>query len=136
MVGSYLISVRMIDRDAGKEEVLHERVGSRCYFTDWFTYGNYKIQYRLHRNEVRNGVPTLDADIYDKNSGKLLVKERKWHHTKVTIDPASGRETYIFNFLGLKRKLGIIRTMAKDFTADAIIGKEDYRKKHSSFSRK
>ena len=76
MVGSYLISARMIDCNAGNEEILYEREGSSCHFKKWFTYENYEIQLRLDWDDMRNGEPRLDADI------DIIDKDRREHLRK------------------------------------------------------
>jgi len=120
---SYLISVRMVNLDTGEEAVLHKGEHSRCHFKEWFSHKNYEIQLRLDWKDISNGEPKLDADIYDKTTGRL-IRKGPWHHTKIEYDAQAKRKTYTFDFEDLKQRLYIIRTMGKTFTSDAILRRE------------
>ena len=110
-----------MDLDTNKEETLYEREGSNCSFKHFFSYNNYSIQLRLDWDDLTNEDPTLDADIVDQKSGKL-IKNGKWHHTKLEF-LNSDRKIYTFMFQEIKLGLYIIRTMEKKFTIGTELSK-------------
>jgi hypothetical protein len=122
MPRSHLISIKMIDKETKKEEVLYKRPHSRCHFKEWFAYETYKIQLRLDWDDIANGEPMLDADIIDLTSGNR-VRNGNWHHTSVTIDPNSKMKTYVFRFQNLEMELSVIKTMGIGYGLDTVIAK-------------
>ena len=66
-----IISVTMINMDDGTETQLFERKGSKCHFHKEFAYQNYIINLRLDWNDIVNGEPMLDADIWVKTKCEL-----------------------------------------------------------------
>ncbi len=115
-------SATLIDLNKGKELKLFERTGCRCHFHKEFTFKNYFIQLRLDWSDIRNNEPTLDADIWImKDYEKKFLKKGEWHHTERKIDPEMGRNIYKFRFKDLELRLVSRKTVAKTFSADAIL---------------
>lgn len=110
-----IISVKLININDGAELELLEKVGSKCLFRDKFEYEGYVIQLRLDFNDIKNGEPILDADIWQKTAKENIpLKNGPWHHSKKTYDKIMSRNIYIFEFQNLRLCLGTITTAAKD----------------------
>ena len=122
-----MVSVRTVNLDTNEEEILHEYpFKKRCRFAKEFSHGNFEIWLRLDFEDIRNGEPTLDAQIKDKITGKF-IRYREWHYTEMTYDAQAGRKVYKFEFEGLRRVLYIIRTMRTSFTGNADLRTEELR---------
>ena len=121
-----IICVSIIDCDTGKEEQLFEREGRQCHFKDPFTFENYKIQLRLDWNDMKNGDPTLDADIWTEDSmkAKTFLKKDSWHHTTKQSNPVTGEHQYTFEFRNLALNLKTKMTVGKKHTLDAFLVKD------------
>jgi len=97
------VSITAIDKRTGKEELLYERDGSRCFFFEPIRYGDNTIQLRLDPEKgykmLRNGeYPMLDADIY--RNGKR-IENGEWHHTNYEED-GEGNRLYNFRYEDLE----------------------------------
>jgi hypothetical protein len=93
----------MVDVETGKETVLSKRKNakgkdSRCFFVDWFPFKGYEIQLRLDYDGKPNVSPTLDVDIRDVATGKLIPKVCLWHNIEKKHDPKLNMD--IYNFKG------------------------------------
>ena len=117
-----IISVTIINIADDTEEKLHEIKGSKCHFCKEFDYSDYLIRLRLDWKDIRNGEPTLDADIWRKpKSKKNCLRKGPWHHTEKKFDPSIGRYIYTFEFENLRLCLGTKITAAKDIICDVRI---------------
>jgi hypothetical protein len=114
----------MVDAETGKETVLSKKKDSRCFFVDWFPFKNYEIQLRLDYNGKPNVSPTLDADIRDVATGKLIPKGRPWHNTEKKHDPKLNMDIYDFKgFDSLILRLYIVTTAATDQSISVTVRK-------------
>lgn len=113
----------MSDIKTGNESVLYERPGKKQYFMNKFKFENYYIQLRLDWDDLRNGEPMLDADIWivDKNMKKEFVKKGIWHHTEREFDNETGLYVYKFKFNDLELILQSKKTIAKTMLGKARI---------------
>jgi hypothetical protein len=108
--GKKVLSMTLIDLDTGKEIALFERGGSRCFFREDINLENHIVTLRVDWGDMKNGDPTLDADIYKKNSlgqkGKKISKTgKKWHHTFKKFDENENRKIYDFSFKELRLRI-------------------------------
>ncbi len=114
----------MINSDDGKESTLFVRKGRRQHFMGVFPFQDYLIQMRLDWDDVRSGDPMLDAQIWTEINGRkkfLRTRGQPWHHTEKKLDEKTGKKLYTFKFRNLTMHLIAKMTMAKTFTADAIL---------------
>jgi len=117
-----IISVSMIDAKVGTESELFEREGSRCHFNEVFQFKDYFIQLRLDWDDLRNGEPTLDADIWKElPTGEKRARNGEWHHTEKENNPEIDETVYTFEFQNLKLYLKTRKTVQKTVTACARI---------------
>src|SRR5207237_3928217 len=88
-----IISMSMIDADSGEEKLLFEREGRKCLFLPSFPFEKYMIQLRMDWDDMENGDPTLDADIWteDPLGKKDFLTKGPWHHTTKQADSATGK---------------------------------------------
>jgi len=118
-----IISVSIIDGDTEKEKQLFEREGSKCHFNDPFLFENYKIQLRLDWSDMKNGDPTLDADIWTEDSmeAKKFLEKSSWHHTKKQLNLLTGERQYTFEFQNLTLNLRTKMTLEKKHSTDLLV---------------
>lgn len=110
-----ITSVTMINMDDGIESELFEIKGSRCHFSQEFEYQDYIIQLRLDWDDLVNGDPKLDVDIWRKFKHKNnRLRKGPWHHAEKKFDSAMGRYIYTFEFENLRLRLGTKTTATKD----------------------
>jgi len=123
-----IISVSMIDIDAGVEEELFERSRSRCHFKKPFKFEDYNIQLRLDWSDISDGEPTLDIDIWKEIHGKKkFLKRGKWHHIKKISEKNTGKQMYIFEFKNLKLYLIVKTTAGKNLIARVQVMQNDLK---------
>ncbi len=115
-----IISIKLVNLNDNSERLLYERKASKCHFAKEFNFGDYKVQLRLDWSDIRDGYPTLDADIWSISSGKQL-KNGPWHHTQKTIDPNTNTRIYGFRFKNLKLRLISKTTVGKKLTSSVTI---------------
>lgn len=81
-----IIEIKMLNIKTGEEWILSEKHNRDQHFMKPFPLGNYHIQLRLGWDDIRNGEPTLDADIWIEGINEkkefLKTKNKPWHHTK------------------------------------------------------
>jgi len=119
-----IINVTIINMADGVESKLFEIKGSRCHFHKEFNYQNYIILLRLHWDDVVNGEPMLDADIWRKPKNKKnRLRNGPWHHSEKVFDSACRRYIYTFKFENLKLRLGTKITAAKNIKCDVRVVK-------------
>ena len=118
-----IVEIKIIDVDTGKEYIPSEKPDRKQHFINTFQFENYCIQLRLDYSDIRNGEPTLDADIWiESESGKKDKQMGDWHHTEKKLDKGTKLYVYRFKFKNFELKLITKKTIAKTFTVDAIIG--------------
>lgn len=124
---SYIVSVKIIDVDTGKETVLAKQLKgnkkdtSRCLFTDWLPYKEVEYQLRLDNNNKPTTQPTLDTDIRDAKTKKLLPKG-EWHNKKMEFNPDLKMNIYDFKgFDNLVLRLYTVTTSAINLSSSAFI---------------
>jgi len=114
-----ITSVTMINMDNDIESELFEITGSKCHFNKEFEYKDYLIQLRLDWNDIVNGDPVMDADIWRKpKCRKNRLRNGRWHHSEKKFDSASGRNIYMFEFENFKLRLGTKASVAKILRCD------------------
>lgn len=112
-----ITEVEVIDKETGERQTLFERPGSHCHFMEEFYFGRFFIILRLDWGDQDSEYkePTLDADIYIKNSNtekrvKYKTEKEKWHHTAIKKDD-EGNFIYHFIFksfeLSLRRRITV-----------------------------
>jgi len=81
-----IVSAKVTFLPSEEEHILCTKPNSNCHFFERFEVKNDTIQLRLDWNDLDiNGVPTLDADFYNLDTGKkrsLKGKRQEAHHTK------------------------------------------------------
>lgn len=117
-----ILSISIIDINRGTEARLFEREGSRCHFNEIFRFQEYFIQLRLDWDDLNNGEPMLDADIWTEKCGKKdFLKKGPWHHTKKKFDNVLGETIYTFEFGNLKLYLKTKKSISKDIHSKIVI---------------
>jgi hypothetical protein len=119
--------MRLVNIDSKEEMTLYEREGSRCFFNENISFGEYIITLRADWDDVKNGDPVLDADIYKNVSGKKRkkIKNGPWHHTEKEYDKDTNRLIYDFNFQNLNLRLMSQSTFGIGVSLDAILVKQE-----------
>ena len=119
-----ILEIKIIDVDTGKEYIPYEQPNRKQHFINTFRFENYNIQLRLDYSDIRNGEPTLDADIWIENeSGKKDKIKGHWHHTEKKLDNDSEFYVYKFKFKNFELNLITKKTLAKTVTVDTIISR-------------
>ena len=122
--GKNVLSMTLFDLRTGKETTLFEHEGSRCHFYKDICFENYIITLRIHWDDIKNGDPVLDADIYPNISGKKGKKKLRngpWHHTLKEFDEIENRKIYDFSFKQLNIRLTAKMTFSLSVGMDAIL---------------
>ncbi len=120
-----VISAKLINSDDGTESTLFVRKGRRQHFREEFRFQDYLIYLRLDWDDVRNGDPVLDADIFTEINGKKksLGKRHPWHHIVKKWDEETGKKLYTFKFRNLTLHLVAEMTIAKTYPVDAVFAR-------------
>jgi hypothetical protein len=113
----------LINLSSGREEILFEREGSLNHFAHETVHGKYIIRLRIDWNDLWEGEPTLDADIFQNEAGKAPRKCRNqdWHHTRLTPTTSGDIRAYQFQFKDLKLDLIARKSLAVSASLDAYI---------------
>ena len=115
---TYIEFLSLINANTKEELVLNKSKKTKCHYSEEFEYGEYILHLRIDWEDVRNGHPTLDADIWKKpKSHDTRLENDKWHHNEITID-SYGNKSYHFNFEGLKLELKVKMRVMTDILAD------------------
>jgi len=125
-----IIKISLIDENTGREELLFEREDSKCHFHKEFEFNEHIISLRLDWDDVENGEPRLDADIWKKPKNKKnRLRKGEWHHTPKQYDAETGKMIYKFEFNDLKLLLSTKKTVGVTITSGAmIVDKVDVKK--------
>jgi len=111
---------------ARPEEVLTTRADSYCHFFGEFDAGEYRVQLRLDwRDRDSNDNPTLDADIYDRVTGKKVrsLAAVKAHHTRSV---SGDTREYVWQFEDVDLRLRV-EVAWEVRVCDAVILSEETR---------
>lgn len=113
----------LINRLSGREEFLFEREGSLNHFAQDVVHEEYIIRLRIDWKDLREGEPTLDADIFQNVAGKAgrKLRNQDWHHTRLTPTTSSDIRAYQFQFKDLKLDLIARKSLAVSASLDAYI---------------
>lgn len=104
------VRAQATDLLTGATQELSTKVGSICQFFEPFECGGYKVHLRLDWGDPDNqGNPTLDADFYDLDSGKIN-KSMKAHPAHHTHTQNGLRRIYRWEFADELRKLQVMLT--------------------------
>jgi len=128
-----IIKVTMVNLDTNEETLFSKRKNSKgkdstCFFMGWSSYENYEIQFRLDWNDKPTVAPTLDVDIRDATT-KKLIKKGIWHHIEKTHDPQSNMDIYDFKgFDSLALRFYTITDAAADQPISVTVGKKERAK--------
>jgi hypothetical protein len=119
-----ILSMKLVNVDTGEEVLLFEREGSRCHFRKEIYFDNYIIHLRIDWDDIYNGNPVLDADIYKEEKGKRKkMRNGVWHHTRKDHDSATDSLIYLFEFENLRLPLSAQTSVATGTSLDAILVK-------------
>jgi hypothetical protein len=107
----HVAEVVVIFVEAGKSEILTTKTGSANHFFERFSIGDDDIQLRLDWSQLdHNGFPTLDANFFNRDTGKrrtLKGKRRNAHHTVATFGE---HRIYEWEFDGYGRQIKVTIT--------------------------
>lgn len=115
-----ITEIKIIDIDTGKEYIPSEKPDRKQHFINTFQFNNYHIQLRLDWSDIRNGEPTLDADIWIQNKNKKeSIKKGPWHHTEKKFEKKIMYYVYKFKFENFE--LTLITKIANTLNLDGKI---------------
>jgi alpha-L-fucosidase 2 len=127
-----IVSLKLIDINTHKEYAAEMKLDnrtvepSRCHFFEPIETQTHTIRLRLDWSYISDGEPVLDADIFDKNTGKKIPTEESWHHTMKTLDPKSNEMLYQFEFNDYKANLTTVKNIHKEIR-DTVCFKDEIK---------
>jgi hypothetical protein len=112
----------------GDEYPFHQIPNSRCFFSPTFHVEDYDIVLRLDWHPPNaSGDPTLDADFKKPGTDEIdqTMRSHTSHQTRRTIDPATGKLLYDFQYKSLNLLLMVQLTNSRHQQGTARIESPD-----------